>query len=179
MIGKGGSILHIRAQILPWNASDCGEIAVFVVASDGDALSGITGEPHGRFAHQTVEAKEKRLNKVNHAQPQQAKGNERIGAYPAVQVKFLSGIIPPPCVKRLLHDIARQVFQRAAQQHRQSENSQRIIGELAQKQRDQHRSKPVDRTPGADQESSVDKPPKLDQFANHFHAPAQEGRRKE
>ena len=51
MIGKGGSILHIRAQILPWNASDCGEIAVFVVASDGDALSGITGEPHGRFAH--------------------------------------------------------------------------------------------------------------------------------
>ena len=73
---------------------------------------------HGRFAHQTVEAKEKRLNKVNHAKPQQAKGNERIGAYPAIQVKFLSGIIPPPCVKRLLHDIARQVFQRAAQQHR-------------------------------------------------------------
>ena len=34
--------------------------------------------------------------------------------------------------------------------------------DLVQMQRDQHRSKPVDRTPGADQESPVDKLPKLD-----------------
>ena len=134
---------------------------------------------HGHFAHLAVETEQKRLHKVNHAQSQQAERNKRIGAYPAIQVEFLGGIIPPPGVKRLLHDVARQVFQRAAQQHRQGENSQRIIGELAQKQRDQHRAEPIDRAPGTDQEAPVDKSPKLDQLADHFHAPAQEGRRKE
>ena len=51
MVGEGGGSRNIDAEILPWNTSHSGNVAVFVITHDSDSLSGIAGILYGFFTH--------------------------------------------------------------------------------------------------------------------------------
>ena len=124
-------------------------------------------------------AEEQRLHKVDHAQTQQTEGDQRIRADTAVQVELLLAVIPPAGVKQLLHHVAGQVFQRAADHHGQHEYCRHRVSVPGQKQRDQHRAEAVNGAVGSQQKAAVDEAVKLDQLTGDLHQPAEYGAAKE
>ena len=64
-------------------------------------------------------AENQRLEEIDHHQPQQSEGNQRVGADAAVQIELALAVVPPAGMEQLLHDIGGHIFQRTADQHGQ------------------------------------------------------------
>ena len=127
------------------------------------------------FRHPVHPGKKEGFHRVHHQHAQQAEGDQGIGAHAAIQIETLMAVIPPAGMEQLFHQIAGQVFQRAAQRHGQYEHRHRFPFVAAEQRGHCYGPEAINGAVRPDEKATIDEPVKLDQLAGDLHDPAQAG----
>ena len=120
--------------------------------------------------------KQQRIDQIHNHHAAQPEEDQVSDPDPAMQVHGLLAVIPPTGMEAFLQNIARHIFQEAAQKERHRKG--RADGKFQRGQAfyhngDQCRAGAVDRKPRAGQKTAVDEPMELEILQSDFNTPTE------